>query len=67
MSDNTFISCMFIWLAVVLIIALSGCTWGPLEISHEDGEVPKVRVNLPADVKVSVKTDEVEFKRTWRF
>jgi hypothetical protein len=48
MSDTTL--AWVIFLAVLLLIA--GCSWGPIQVTHEYGHMPKGHVNLPLGAKL---------------
>ena len=65
MSDN------FIWFTifvVIMVIALSGCAWGPVQITHEAGSMPKAKVNLPYDGRITMRNyKEVWLAREWEF
>ncbi len=36
---------------ILILLGSSGCAFGPLEITHEDGQMPKGGFNLPYDVE----------------
>lgn len=49
-------------------LACSACTLGPVQITHERGEVPKVHVDTPAEAcKVRSKSKEIKLNCEWKF
>ena len=51
-------------------LLLSGCVLGPIEITHKDGHVPKLHVNLPTDdckIRVKVRLHDVRGKLECNF
>ncbi len=53
---------------MISLLLLTGCTLGPIQITHERGEVPKVHVNTPADAcKVRSKSKEIKLNCEWKF
>lgn len=59
---------MRVALFIFIIILNTGCTLGPLVIEHEEGSLPKARINLPVDeCKIKVKRKRQGLVCKWRF
>jgi uncharacterized lipoprotein YajG len=53
---------------LIAILSLTGCAAGPVQITHVDGELPKVHVNMPVEnVKLRAKHDEITLAYKKRF
>lgn len=59
------------WLkALTLGVALTGCSLGPVEITHRAGELPKIHVNLPTEeckLRAKYPEDEVYIHCKWEY
>ncbi len=55
--------------AVVLVLLLSGCSWGPLNITHKYGHLPKVYIETPIkDLRFRIyKIDSVVLRLKKKF
>lgn len=54
--------CLMICIICVLI---SACSVGPIKVTHEEGHLPKVHVDMPSEnLKLRVKKDEM--KLSWK-
>jgi hypothetical protein len=42
---------------MIILLLLSGCSWGPLSITHKEGHMPKGQLALPFDGRLRVSTD----------
>jgi len=54
---------------VLLMFTMSGCAVGPLRVTHTDGEMPKVKMNMPSE-NLHLRAhglDEVELMWEMRF
>jgi hypothetical protein len=43
----------------MLALLTAGCALGPVQVTHVEGEVPKMRVEVTEEIKVKVKYDKV--------
>ena len=46
-------------LLAILALLTAGCALGPVQVTHVEGEIPKMRVELTEEVKVRVKHDKL--------
>lgn len=36
-------------LIALIVLITSGCAAGPIRVTHSDGEMPKIHVNMPSE------------------
>ena len=56
-------------IAILSIVLIASCSFGPIHITHKKGELPKVKIDTPSDkCKVRVKNQkEAKMKCKWKF
>jgi hypothetical protein len=49
---------------IVMVLLLSGCSWGPFAMTHKDGHLPKVYIAMPVeDLKIRIHNlDEITLR-----
>lgn len=58
---------------LMMVLLSAGCALGPLKVTHKEGNVPKVHLDLPTDdCKINVrlrlsKHKQAKLDCTWRF
>lgn len=50
---------------LVVLLLIAGCVFGPFEITHEEGHLPKGRINISDDCKVRGNEKEARFVCKW--
>lgn len=53
-------------ITILLLLLLGSCSIGPIEVTHQEGELPKLHVETPSDAcKVRGKLKEVKVACEW--
>ncbi|MCZ6668379.1 MAG: hypothetical protein O6932_06915 [Gammaproteobacteria bacterium] len=49
---------------IVMVLLLPGCSWGPIDMTHQDGRLPKVYIAMPVeDLKIRIHNlDEITLR-----